>query len=91
VRVFDVSTLATRLALSTTVFIFVIQIMTVVAVVIVLHAIHSLIAYSAIVIPSKARAAASAAPRTFVVSSQSVTTRKPPTTLVADVRSLACV
>jgi len=91
VRVFDVSTLATRLAHPTRVIIFVIHIVTVVTVIRVLHAIHTLVAHSAIVIPSEARAATCATSRTLVVSGESVTTRKASATFVANMWSFARV
>jgi len=73
------------------VIIFIIHIVTVVAVISVLHTVHTFVTHSAIVIASKARAATSATPGTFIVSGQSITTRKASAAFVANMWPFACV
>lgn len=90
-RIFDVSTLATWLASPTRVILLIIHIVTVIAVVGVFHAVHTLVTHSAIVVPSKARATACATSGAFIVASQSVSAREASATLVANMWSFACV
>jgi len=91
VRIFDMSTLATWLADPTRVIVIIIHIVTIVTMIGVFHAVHTLVAHSAIIIPSKARAATCATSRTFVVTGQGVSAREASATFVANMWSFACV